>query len=127
MPCVEAGIRIAAVDVVQFRHGLLKMRISRVSLDQFFEEIERGGRLFLIPEKNQVIIRSAVEKNIANNEPIKISFPFGGYKLWSLEETPETDWAELFSIMYFIRWLKPVCALYSKGVVFNFKGHKCEG
>ncbi len=77
-------------------------------------------RKFSIPEKSQAIIRAAVEKNMANNEPIKISWPFGGYKLWRLEEAPEPDWAELFSIMYIARWLKPVCALYPKGVVFTF-------
>jgi len=77
-------------------------------------------RKFSIPEKNQAIIRAAVAKNVVNNEPIEIVFPFGGYKLWRLEETPEADWAELFSIIYFVRWLKPVCALYLKGVNFTF-------
>ena len=77
-------------------------------------------RKFSIPLKNQAIIRRAIERNIANKEPIKISWPFGGYKLWRLEETPEVDWAELFSIIYFTRWLKPVCALYPQGVVFTF-------
>lgn len=77
-------------------------------------------RKFSIPEKNKAIIRTAIEKNITNKEPIKISWPFGGYKLWRLEETPEVDWAELFSIIYFVRWLKPVCALYPQGVVFTF-------
>lgn len=77
-------------------------------------------RKFSIPEKNRVIIQTAIKKNIANKEPIKISWPFGGYKLWHLEESPEVDWAELFSIIYFIRWLKPVCAIYPYGVVFTF-------
>jgi len=77
-------------------------------------------RKFSIPEKNQLIIKTALEKYIQNKEPIKIVWPFGGYKLWRLEETPEVDWAELFSIMYFIRWLKPVCALYPPGVIFTF-------
>lgn len=77
-------------------------------------------RKFSIPPKNQAIIRAAVEKNVANDEPIEIVFPFGGYKLWRLEETPEADWAELFSIIYFVRWLKPVCAIYPKGVNFTF-------
>lgn len=52
--------------------------------------------------------------------PIKIAWPFGGYKLWRLEESPEVDWAELFAIIYFVRWLKPVCAMYPKGVIFTF-------
>jgi hypothetical protein len=77
-------------------------------------------RKYSVPEKNQKIIKAAIEKNIERNEPIKISWPFGGYKLWRLEEAPEADWAELFSIMYIARWLLPVCALYPKGVAFTF-------
>ena len=86
----------------------------------FVALMSKKFRKYSVPEKNQVIIRTAIEKNIANNEPIKISWPFGGYKLWRFEEAPEVDWAELFSIMYFVRWLKPVCALYPKGVEFTF-------
>lgn len=77
-------------------------------------------RKYSVPENSQAILRAAIKKNVDNNEPIKISWPFGGYKLWRLEETPEVDWAELFSIIYFVRWLKPVCALYAKGVEFTF-------
>ena len=82
--------------------------------------LSKKFRKFSIPEKNKVIIRAAVEKNIANEEPIKIAWPFGGYKLWRLEEAPESDWAELFTIMYIVRWLKPVAALYPRGVAFTF-------
>ena len=77
-------------------------------------------RKYSIPERNQLIIKTAIEKNVTTNEPITISWPFGGYKLWRLEETPETDWAELFTIMYIAKWLKPICALYSPGVRFTF-------
>ncbi len=77
-------------------------------------------RKFSVPPKNQTIIKAALEKNIVHKEPVQISWPFGGYKLWRLEETPEADWAELFTIMYIVRWLKPVCAMYPQGVHFTF-------
>lgn len=77
-------------------------------------------RKFSIPEKNKIIIQEAVEKNIKNKEPIKITWPFGGYKLWSLAETPEVDWAELFTVIYLAQWLKPVCTMYPQGVVLTF-------
>ncbi|MDO8624202.1 MAG: hypothetical protein Q7R54_02495 [bacterium] len=77
-------------------------------------------RKYSVPEKNQKIIKTALLENIENKEPIKISWPFGGYKLWRLEETPEADWAELFTIMYIVLWLKSVYALYPKGVLFTF-------
>ncbi len=46
--------------------------------------------------------------------------PFGAYKLWRLKETPEADWAELFTFMYFTKWLKPICDIYKPGIWFDF-------
>lgn len=65
-------------------------------------------------------IREAIEENIKNNQPIKFVFPFGGYKLWRLEEAPEADWAELFTLMYYSKWLKPIALAYKPGVWFDF-------
>jgi hypothetical protein len=44
----------------------------------------------------------------------------GCYKLWRLEEAPESDWAELFACMYYSNWLKPICEVYEPGVWFDF-------
>ena len=65
-------------------------------------------------------IQSAIENSIKNNLPIKFVFPFGGYKLWRLEEAPEADWAELFTLMYYAKWLKPIAEIYKPGVWFDF-------
>lgn len=65
-------------------------------------------------------IHGAIENSIENNQPIKLVFPFGGYKLWRLEETPEADWAELFTLMYYAAWLKPIADVYKPGVWFDF-------
>jgi len=65
-------------------------------------------------------IQEAIGNSIKNNLPIKLLFPFGGYKLWRLEETPEADWAELFSMMYFTKWVKPIAEVYKPGVEFDF-------
>lgn len=65
-------------------------------------------------------IHEAIENGIKNNLPIKLLFPFGGYKLWRLEETPEADWAELFTMMYFAKWLKPIAEVYKPGIEFDF-------
>ena len=73
----------------------------------------------LIPEYIEHI-KLVVDESIENNLPIKFSFPFGGYKLWRLEETPEVDWAELFTFMYYAKWLKPIAQTYKPGVVFDF-------
>lgn len=65
-------------------------------------------------------LRNAVKLNVEKGEPIKFVFPFGGYKLWRLEEAPEADWAELFTMMYYAWWLKPIADTYEPGVVFDF-------
>lgn len=73
------------------------------------------------PEANNMV-RSAIELNIQNNEPIKIALPFGSYKLWRLEESPEPDWAELFAMIYYANWLKPITDVYKPGAWFDFCG-----
>lgn len=67
-------------------------------------------------------VRKAIELNIQNKEPIKIALPFGSYKLWRLEESPEPDWAELFAMIYYAYWLKPITDVYEPGVLFDFCG-----
>src|SRR3989344_6337422 len=65
-------------------------------------------------------IKSAIKLNVEKSEPIKFTVVFGGYKLWRLEETPEVDWAELFSMTYYTKWVKPICEIYKPGVWFDF-------
>jgi len=77
-------------------------------------------RKYSVTSEYQKHINSAVESCVSRNEPIKISFVFGGYKLWRLEEAPEADWAELFSLIYFTNWLKPITDVYPPGVWFDF-------
>lgn len=72
------------------------------------------------PPEYTSTIRKAIENSIKNNLPIKFLWPFGGYKLWRLEETPEADWAELFSLMYFSKWLMSITMVYKPGVEFDF-------
>ncbi len=78
-------------------------------------------RKFSVPETSKTNIRTEIIERVARKEPILINCPFGGYKLWRLEETPEADWAEFFSIMYHVRWLKPICDAYPPGVRLLFR------
>ncbi|MCX6720767.1 MAG: hypothetical protein NTW11_03095 [Candidatus Staskawiczbacteria bacterium] len=73
------------------------------------------------PEANKKI-RSSIELNIKNGEPIKIAIIFGTYKLWRFSESPEPDWAELFAMIYYACWLKPITDAYKPGVWFDFCG-----
>ncbi len=65
-------------------------------------------------------IKNAIKWSVENNQPIKLVFPHGAYKLWRLEEAPLPDWAELFAAMYYTKWLKPICEIYEPGVWFDF-------
>jgi pyoverdine/dityrosine biosynthesis protein Dit1 len=65
-------------------------------------------------------IKQAIHRNVTMNKPISFTFPFGGYKLWSLPTSPEVDWAEFFSIAYYLQWVAPIAATYQPGVHFLF-------
>ncbi len=65
-------------------------------------------------------IISAIKNSIEASEPIKLTLVFGAYKLWRLKESPEVDWAELFSLIYYTQWLKPILEVYKPGVWFDF-------
>lgn len=77
-------------------------------------------RKYALTEEYATHIRNAIHENVSTNQPINLTFLGGCYKLWRLEEAPESDWAELFSHMYFTRWVKPICDIYAPGVWFDF-------
>ncbi|MEI6659972.1 MAG: hypothetical protein WCK91_00940 [bacterium] len=77
-------------------------------------------RKFSVGPEIQEKIRTAIKLSMTNNEPIKFALPFGSYKLWRFEESPEADWAELFAMMYYAKCLKPITEVYKPGVWFDF-------
>jgi hypothetical protein len=77
-------------------------------------------RKYAVDKEYEAHIHSAIETNIQNNEPIKFTLVFGGYKLWRFEESPEVDWAELFSLIYYTNWINPIAQVYKPGVWFDF-------
>lgn len=77
-------------------------------------------RKYSANEELQQHVKEAIRLNVEMHEPINITFLHGAYKLWRLEESPEVDWAELFALMYYSDWVKPVCEMYEPGVWFDF-------
>jgi hypothetical protein len=77
-------------------------------------------RKYSANEDLQKHVKSAIRINLEKNEPINITFLHGAYKLWRLEESPEADWAELFALIYYSNWVKPICEIYEPGVWFDF-------
>jgi len=77
-------------------------------------------RKYSAKEALQERIKNAIKNSTDNNDPLRIVFPFGAYKLWRLDESPNPDWAELFADMYYIKWLKPICEIYKPGIIFEY-------
>lgn len=103
-----------AADFASFKNREeLEEYIARAALSKKFRKWAVDGDL---PDHLHNAIRISFEKN----EPIKFVMPFGGYKLWRLPEAPEADWAELFSLMFYAAWLKPIADAYVPGVRFDF-------
>ena len=66
------------------------------------------------------IAKKAISASVKENKPIRIFQMFGGNKLWRFEEAPEIDWAELFSLTYFIQWSRLIASVYKPGVLFEY-------
>jgi hypothetical protein len=77
-------------------------------------------RKYSLTEAYALHIKTSIQENVQAGKPINLTFLGGCYKLWRLDEAPESDWAELFAHIYFSRWTKPVCAVYEPGVWFDF-------
>lgn len=66
------------------------------------------------------LTKKAIELCVAEQKPITIFEMFGGNKLWRLEEAPDIDWAELFSMVYFAKWMRYIASVYEPGVEFVY-------
>ena len=77
-------------------------------------------RKYSLTDEYAAHIKNSIKENVQAGQPVSLTFLGGCYKLWRLDEAPESDWAELFACMYYSRWVKPVCAIYEPGVWFDF-------
>lgn len=119
---------MTAQDYIQSKLDELKKPLGLrrpQDTDELIEAIFRAlmskkFRKYSANEALQAQVREAIKINVEKNEPINVTFLHGAYKLWRLEETPEADWAEFFSLMYYSSWVKPICEIYEPGVWFDF-------
>ena len=94
---------------------------GKILADIIFDIVlSKKFRKYSVSEEYKKEIRAAIELNLSRQLPIQFAFPYGGYKLWRLAESPEPDWAELFSLAYFAEWLVPIASFYAPGVWFDF-------
>lgn len=73
-----------------------------------------------IDPSSEEVVKKAIKLNVEKNEPIKFSYPFGGYKIWRLPTYPEVDWAEFMAIAYIVQYVAPIAAAYGPGVEITF-------
>lgn len=66
------------------------------------------------------LTKQAIKIFVEENKPVRIFELFGGNKLWRFEEAPEVDWAELFSLTYFVHWCRLIASIYKPGVIFEY-------
>ena len=77
-------------------------------------------RKYSVPEELAGKFKEAIRYDIEKGQPINVTFVHGAYKLWRLDESPEPDWAELFSAIYYTNWLRGICEIYPPGVWFDY-------
>lgn len=112
-------------EFIEYRLNELKSTNKTIPKEELIDFIYKKimSKKFRKYSANQELmdhIKESIKINIQNNQPINFVFPHGAYKLWRLEESPLPDWAELFTSIYYTKWLKPICEVYKPGVLFEY-------
>ena len=111
----------AALDGLRQPVDLPKPNTEDELVEAIFRALtSKKFRKYSLTEEYANHIKNSIKENVQAGKPINLTFLGGCYKLWRLKEAPESDWAELFSHLYYSRWVKPVCAIYEPGVWFDF-------
>lgn len=99
-----------------------KKLLKAIPLEEFiFKKLSsKKFRKWSLDEDSSKRIKDAISVNMQAQKPIQFTFPFGGYKLWNLESAPRADWAEFFTIAYYLKWVAPISKVYEPGVHFMF-------
>lgn len=77
-------------------------------------------RKWAIDDGIKAHVTTAIHRSVKDGKPIEFRFPFGAYKLWRFPSSPEVDWAEFFTISYYVEYVAPVLKAYKPGVHFVF-------
>lgn len=99
-----------------------KSRLEKDGLENFIylKLTSKKFRKWALDPNSQNRIKEAIHINVSSSKPIQFTFPFGGYKLWRMSTAPEVDWAEFFSIAYYVNYLSPILQAYKPGAAFYF-------
>ena len=65
-------------------------------------------------------VRGAIKNTVDKGIPLEFVYPFGGYKAHDLADSPRAGWSEYFSILYCLKYVLTVAAIYEPGVRLVF-------
>lgn len=91
--------------------------LSAFIMDRLFSGKFRKNKADDVTLKNTI---KKVTTAVAQKQPIKFTFPFGGYKLHSLVTAPNPDWAEYFTLAYYADYMNQIADYYEPGCEFCF-------
>ncbi len=103
----------APIVMENIPQGKLEDAIYAKVMSKKFRKVKPG-------EPAVKLTKEAIRLAVTENKPIRIVQMFGGNKLWRFEEAPEIDWAELFSLTYFIQWCRYIASVYEPGVIYEY-------
>jgi hypothetical protein len=64
--------------------------------------------------------KESIKIALSENGPLSIGCVHGGTKLWRFDEYPEVDWAELFNMIYYAKWMRYIAEIYEPGVTLEY-------
>ena len=85
----------SALDELRQAVDLPKPETENELIEVIFRTItSKKFRKYSLTEEYAAHIKNSIKENVQVGKPINLTFLGGCYKLWRLEEAPESDWAE---------------------------------
>lgn len=112
--------------IISTLEGLAELIATEATNDVSLEDailakvMSKKFRKFKVTDETTRQAKRAIQIAVQNNQPVKACVIFGGNKLWRLDEAPEIDWAELFCVIYYAKWLKSIASVYQPGAYLEF-------
>ena len=102
-------------------YGLDNIEYGEINETEIYNAIVSSKfRKSKIDQVTEADIKNKIRMNIDNNDPIKFSVPFGGYKAWRLEKNFQPEWAEVFNVSYYLKYAAQILKHYSRGVEISY-------
>jgi len=118
---------MTAQDYLQAELEKLKQPIVRVDIGDtplaealLARVLSKKFRKLKVDQDTIDFCKESINIALSENGPLSIGCVHGGTKLWRFDEYPEVDWAELFNMIYYARWMRYIAEVYEPGVVLEY-------